>query len=400
MQGLRKRVHAVLDQTSAHDRVGVLTHRIIIALILLNIAAVVLESVPALAERWGVLFQTVEIVTVAAFAVEYAARIWAAPEHPPLEDHGPWAARLRYALYPSSIIDLVAILPLVLALFVDIDLRAAVVFRLLRYFKLARYSPGMTSLTEAVMAERRALGACLVILFGAVLLCASAMHMVEAQAQPDKFGTIPDAMYWAVITLTTVGYGDVFPVTPAGKMITAFTAIAGLAMLALPVAIVSSAFAREIHRRDFVVTWSMVAKVPLFSGLDAAAVAEIMRYLQSQTVDAGELIVRRGEPAHSMYFIASGAVEIELPARRLVLQEGRFFGEISLLRQSQRSGMVRALERTRLLVLESHDLHLVMAAYPEIAQRVEQVARERLDPEQVEPKGDIVAEELAGKPAP
>ncbi len=237
------------------------------------------------------------------------------------------------------------------------------------------------------------------ILLGAVLVAASAMHLVEGKAQPDRFGTIPDAMYWAVITLTTVGYGDVVPVTAAGKMIAALTAIAGLAMLALPVAIISSAFAREIHKRDFVVTWSMVSKVPLFSNLDAAAVAEIMRYLQSQTADAGEVIVRRGEAAHSMYFIASGAVEIDLPSRRVVLDEGRFFGEISLLRKSERSGMVRALERTRLLVLEAHDLHVVMAAYPEIAQRIDEVARDRLAAEQIEPRGDIVSEELSGKPA-
>lgn len=397
---LRSRVHAILDQTSAGGQLGRVAHRVIIALILVNIVTVVLESVPSIDAVWHRVFIAIEIVSVTVFAAEYALRIWAAPEHPPLAGRSPMSARLRYALSPALIIDFLAILPLILALVADFDLRAFVVFRLIRYFKLARYSPGMTSLMEALFSERRALAACLVILFGAVLLAASGMHLAEGKAQPDKFGTIPDAMYWAVITLTTVGYGDVVPITPLGKTLAALTAITGLAMLALPVAIVSSAFAREIHRRDFVVTWSMVARVPLFSGLDAAAVAEIMRYLKSQTADAGEIIVRRGEPAHSMYFIAGGAVEIELPARRVVLDEGRFFGEIALLRKSERSGMVRALERTRLLVLEAHDLHVVMAAWPEIAARVEQVASERLAGEELSRGGDIVSEEIDSDGAP
>ena len=157
------------------------------------------------------------------------------------------------------------------------------------------------------------------------------MHVAEADAQPDKFGTIPEAMWWAIVTLGTVGYGDVVPVTPFGKIVASFTIIGGLMMVALPVGIIATAFAREIHRRDFVVTWSMVARVPLFAELSAAEIAHIMPLLRAQIVGPGANIVRRGEPAHSMYFIAAGEVEIELPDERVRLGGGQFFGEIAVL---------------------------------------------------------------------
>src|SRR5207237_724610 len=126
--------------------------------------------------------------------------------------------------------------------------------------KLVRYSPAMRSLLAAIQAERRTLVGCIAILAGAVLLFASLLYAVERNVQPDKFGTIPDAMWWAIVTLGTVGYGDVVPVTPLGKAISVFTIVGGLAMIALPVAIISSAFADEVKRRDFVVTWGMLAR--------------------------------------------------------------------------------------------------------------------------------------------
>ena len=109
----------------------------------------------------------------------------------------------------------------------------------------------------------------------------------EHAVQPEVFGSIPDSMWWAIQTIATVGYGDVTPITPAGRMIAALTMVMGFVMLGLPVGIVATAFAEEIHRREFVVTWSMVARVPLFRSLDASSVAEIMRYLRAQSVPAG-----------------------------------------------------------------------------------------------------------------
>jgi voltage-gated potassium channel len=390
---IRRRVYELLEPGSG-DRAARAIDLLLISLVLVNVTAVVLESVPGFARAFTPLFLVIEVVSVAVFTIEYILRLWSAPEHAPLADRSNWSARLRFALAPQSLIDLLAIAPVYAGLFVDGDLRAFLVLRLLRFFKLARYSPGIASLSEAIYSERRALLASAVILFGTVLIAASLMTIVEGEAQPDKFGTIPGAMYWAALTLTTVGYGDVVPVTHLGRLLAALTAFVGWIMLALPVGIIASAFAREIHRRDFVVTWNMVARVPLFAGLDADELSEILRSLRSQSCERGEVIVRRGEAAESMYLIAEGEVEIELPDRRVTMGPGHFFGEIAALKKSERSATVRALDHAKLLVLDAADLHHLMDRSPRMAERIREVAAERVGREALEEHGDIATEEL------
>jgi len=223
---------------------------------------------------------------------------------------------------------------------------------------------------------------------------ASIMHLIERDAQPEKFGTIPEAMWWAIVTLGTIGYGDVVPVTPLGRLIASFAIFGGLIMVALPVGIIASAFAEAIHRRDFVVTWSMVARVPLFAELRAGEIADIMRLLRAQQVEPGSIIARRGEPAHSMYFVAAGEVEIELKEKHIRLGPGHFFGEVAALRRARRSATVIATERTSLLVLDAHDLHALMERQPRIAERIRDVVRSRIGRDIVTPRGDMVVEEI------
>jgi len=166
-------------------------------------------------------------------------------------------------------------------------------------------------------------------------------------------------------------------------------------MIALPIGIVATGFSREIHRREFVVTWSMVARVPLFEDLNAGEIADIMRLLRSQTIESGGIIARRGEPAHSMYFIAAGEVEIDLPKQGLRLGAGHFFGEIAVLRRARRSANVSAIGRTNLLVLDAHDFRALMDRQPRLATRVRAAVRDRIGAELVTSHGDIVTEEIA-----
>ncbi len=391
---IRHRLYGILEHGPIGNRLGRIIGQAIVALIVVNLVVVVLQSLPAYEARWGDLFVAIELVSLIAFTVEYALRVWVAVEHAPYRQMSAGEARLRFMLSPFGLIDLLAVLPFWLAFAAPADLRVVLIFRIIRFLKLARYSPGMRSLLAALYAERRALYGCLVILLGATLVAATAMHLVERDAQPEKFGTIPDAMWWSIVTLSTIGYGDVVPITIPGKLVASVTVIAGLIMMALPVGIVATAFANEVHRRDFVVTWSMVARVPVFAGLSAIEIADIMELLRAQLVEAGEVVVRRGEPAHSMYFVAAGEVEIKLKHERLRLGTGHFCGEIAVLRRARRSATVTAMTRTSLLVLDAHDLLALMDRQPRIAERIREVARKRLEGHAANQAGDLLAEEL------
>jgi voltage-gated potassium channel len=374
---LRRRVYELLDPTidTFWDKV---VHNGLITLVLLNVIAVVLESVPSIEDRFRTAFTAFEILSVAVFTAEYALRLWTAVEHMPLAGHSPSAARWAWAGTPSAIVDLLAVIPFYIAVLDVVDLRVLALLRLVRFFKLARYSSGLTSLLEAIYSERHALVATLLILSGLVLTMASFMYLAERDAQPDRFGTIPDAMWWAIVTLTTVGYGDVVPITPLGKVIGGLAAIMGVAMLALPVGIVATAFSDVIHRRQFVVTWSMVAKVPIFRSLEATAIAEIMQLLHSRTAQKGDVVARRGEQADALYFIVRGEVEVELmDADNVYLRDGDFFGEIAILTGDVRNATVRAARDTQLLVLQAHDLERLMDRVPEIGKRIRDVGHAR-----------------------
>jgi voltage-gated potassium channel len=391
---LRKRCYEILEQGSIGDRASLTVDRLLIALIIVNLLSVALQSMPELASRYGTWFNAIELVSLVVFTLEYGLRIWVAVEHKPYREPSAARARWRYMRSGAGIVDLLAVLPFWFAFALPAELRSILVVRVIRFLKITRYSPAMRSLLEVIYRERRALFGCVVILIGATIIAASLMHLAEARAQPDKFGTIPDAMWWAIVTLGTIGYGDVVPVTAVGKLIAGATIFVGLIMVALPVGIIANGFSEEIHRRDFVVTWGMVARVPLFAELDAGEISDIMRLLRAQQVGPGGLIARRGDPAHSMYFVADGEVEIELPNERVRLGVGHFFGEIAVLRRARRSANVVATSRTSLLVLEAHDFHALMDRDPRLSKRIHEVVRSRLGHEIVSPRGDLVTEEV------
>lgn len=378
---IRRRFYDILEDTPQGGWLGPLVSRGIEVLILAGVATTVFDTVPHLHERYGLAFAVIEAVVIVAFTVEYILRIWIAPEHLPYRDLPATAARRAYILSAQGIIDFLALAPLWIANFGPGDLRILVILRVLRVFKFARYSSGMRSLLDVLWSERRALIGCLVILACSTLLAAALMHVVEGAAQPDKFGTIPDAMWWAIVTLSTIGYGDVVPVTGPGKIIAAMTIVDGLIMVALPVGIVATAFSEVIHKREFIVTWSMVARVPLFARMTAGDIAHVMQLLRARQAERGDIIARRGEDAHSMYFIADGEVEIELGHegrdRAVRLGPGHFFGERAILKKAKRSSTVTALTRVKLLVLDASDLRTLIAREPSIAEHIDKVASGR-----------------------
>jgi voltage-gated potassium channel len=402
LRTVRARLYRALDDDFAADGIAYLIRWILIVLIVGNLAASVAESVPSIREQHSRTLFAFELLSFVAFLLEYAARVWAAPERHAAS--GTRGARFAFITSPQGVVDAIVLATFVLPLFFDLDLRIVLVLRMLRVLKLARYSSGMRSLMEALIDERRALWGCLMILACATLVAATAMYVAEGRVQPDKLGTIPEAAWWAIVTLGTIGYGDVIPVTPAGRLVASITIVAGLVMIALPVGIVATAFAEVIHRREFIVTWSMVSRVPLFADLKASDIADIMQLLRAERFDRGDIVARRGEAAHSMYFVASGEVGIEVGANDIRdpirLGPGQFFGEIAALKRTRRSATVRALSRVNLLALDVTDLHALMLREPAIEEKVLAVARERAGGNLNNLDGDLIVAELQDSDRP
>jgi voltage-gated potassium channel len=201
---LRRQIFDLLERVDRHATLPRMLSGALVVLILINVAAAIFETVPPLWQSYRWLFRGVEYISLVVFACEYLVRLWVSVEHPRARGKPAWLARLTYAVTPAALIDLVAILPFFLEVFTDTHLQVLVLVRLLRLFKLGRYSTGFQSLFEAIRRERQALLASFIILISVMLVAASFAYMAERDAQPDKFGSIPEAIWWAVTTLTTV----------------------------------------------------------------------------------------------------------------------------------------------------------------------------------------------------
>ena len=205
------------------------------------------------------------------------------------------------------------------------------------------------------------------------------MYYVEGEAQPEKFGSVPDAAWWAIATLTTVGYGDATPVTALGKIVGGITMITGLCILALPVAIISTGFAQELQRRDFVVTWSLMSRVPLLARLDAREAAEIMPLLQAHNLPPNFEVVRKGAPGDAVYFIASGRLETRTDDGERVYVAGDVFGVAAMFDEGMHRDAVITSSKCRLLKLQRDDFHRLASKQPHIASHIRNLATDFRD---------------------
>ncbi|HVL47491.1 MAG TPA: ion transporter [Candidatus Thermoplasmatota archaeon] len=246
----RAKTHHVLEITGTSDRWTSAVNAFLIALIALNVVALVLETVAWIEAQYEGLFRAFEMVSVAIFTVEYVLRLWSAPEAPGFSH--PIMGRLRYALTPYLLVDLIAIIPAYLPLLVALDTRFVRVLRLvrlLRVFKLGRYTDSLSLFARIVRERRHDLMSGFALLLMTLLVMSSLVYFAEHEAQPEKFPSIPDSFWWGIVTLTTVGYGDVSPVTPVGKLLGGFTAVIGIGVIALPAAILATAFLEELQNR-------------------------------------------------------------------------------------------------------------------------------------------------------
>ncbi len=272
----------------------------LIALISLNVVAIILESVAEIGSTYRGQFDSFELWSVAIFSIEYLARLWAAPSLDDARFRHPVWGRLRYAVSPAAIVDLVAILPFYLSLIVSVDLRFLRVVRLVRIFKLTRYSAAMSVILSVLKEEFNAFVGAFFILFVLLILAASGIYLIEHEVQPDAFGSIPAAMWWALVTLTTVGYGDVTPITPGGRVFGGLITVIGVGMVALPAGILASGFSDQIRRRReaFNAEIESALEDGVISEIEEEELAALRKRLRISAADADEVyraIARRRE---------------------------------------------------------------------------------------------------------
>jgi voltage-gated potassium channel len=247
---IKKRIFKILEVAETGDSTSKIFDIFLISLIALNVLAVILESIAGLSIEYREQFRAFEFVSVIVFTVEYLLRIWTCSEIPRFSR--PITGRLRFALTPLILIDFLAVLPFYLPMFIAFDLRfirALRLIRLFRLFKMARYTDAIKTIGTVLCAKKEELFITVFTVFVLLIIASSLMFYFEKDVQPDAFSSIPAAMWWGVATLTTVGYGDVYPVTIAGKILGAIIAILGIGLFALPAGILGSGFVEEIQKK-------------------------------------------------------------------------------------------------------------------------------------------------------
>ena len=254
LRPLRRRVYELLEPGVGSDLCCRFVNIFIVGLILLNVTAVVLASMESFAASYRSALRLFELFSVAVFTIEYLLRVWSSSEAPEFADAGtPLHARFRFIVSGSALIDLLAVLPFYLVaagLFGNADLRVLRLLRLIRLLKLVRYAGSLTLLVQVLRENGRNFSAAIGILLMIMLLAATGIYILEREAQPEAFGSIPAAMWWAFATLTTVGYGDVVPITPIGRVFGAAITVVSIGIVALPAGLLASSFSERLRQKS------------------------------------------------------------------------------------------------------------------------------------------------------
>ncbi len=247
-KSIRKRIWEILEKGNSNDKVSFYTDIFLITLIIFNIIAVLLETVDSIYSRYSLEFLIFERFSTAVFLVEYILRVWVCVEEK--IKNNKLITRLKYVSTWPAIIDLLAVLSGLLPMIFEVDLRILRALRMLRLLKFSRYFKVMNLLLGVLKEEKQSFLAAMFLLTIAMLIASTGIYLFEKDAQPDKFSSIPEAMWWAIATLTTIGYGDVTPVTGMGKFFGAIIAIIGIGVVALPSGILASGFTDQLKRRQ------------------------------------------------------------------------------------------------------------------------------------------------------
>lgn len=374
---LRHKTYAALCEGDAH-RGATWVALLITFSVVFTTAITVLQSLPELQRPIATAAAVLLPLCGGVFMVEFLLRIWTATDSDRFGRTFPLLGqRGAYLVSFHGIIDLLACIPLV-------DLLAGVpatgwisVFGVISLFKLARYVTGLEIVGAVIRNEREPLMASVLTLGLLLIVLSTCLFLIEHDAQPKQFQSIPHTMWWGIVTLTTVGYGDMAPVTPLGRIVGGITMLIGIGMLAMPTGIIATGFAHERQRRELLQTWKIVSQLPLFQGLDASWIAEISALLRTLVIPAHVVVITKGDSSTSLFFIADGEVEVDLHPEPRRMKTGEFFGEAGLLQNKPRSATVTTVKPTRFLVLGLAEYQSMMSRAPELRRKIEEVAAQR-----------------------
>jgi voltage-gated potassium channel len=377
-QGPPHRLAALLDQKSMAP--GARIYRLAEGcLIILGIVAMMANTSPNLSEPARVICQAILIAIVLIFLADAALRLAFAPQlEPQSHANAPRAARIGWAWSLPGALDLLTILPITLAAPFYWTPDGAPLLASLWLLRFARYSAGPQMLMTVLLRERVSILG-LALLFAVVLVAASVLaYLAEAKVQPDAFGSVGDALWWTITTLTTTGYGDRVPMTGLGRALGGLVMVSGIILFALLAGLLATSFAAEMRRRDFLQSWDMLSRVPFFREAGPSTIADLAALLRPRELPSRAIVTRKGQPGDCMFFIIAGEVEILIEPQSVRLGPGDFFGEIALITGGPRNATVMTTRETQLLVLDIADFRGLAASRPELTASIGAEAARRM----------------------
>lgn len=344
-----------------------------ILILAVGLSAMTAYSVPALQASAGLWLGACLWCCLAYFAVDGALRARTAIRAGNAREH---------FLSLSFFVDVISVIAVPIALLYGASGPNAWLFATLWVLKLAQNSPGFAQLGRVFTLEAKPLASVLALFLIVLFLSSAAMLVIERSVQPGAFNSMPQALWWAVVTLTTTGYGDKVPITQLGHLVGGVVMIFGIVSFGLSTGILATGFANETRRRNFIQTWDLVSKVPFFQSLEPSSITEITHMLRRLEVPERVAIIRRGKVGDCMYFIAAGEVQVDIKPTPVRLGAGAFFGELALLGDSVRSANVTTTTPSTLLILDLADFRTLTANHPDLKRAIDAEAERRMNENQ------------------
>jgi voltage-gated potassium channel len=335
----------------------------------IGLAAMTAATMPGMQQIAGLWLRACLWCCLAYFAIEAAVRV---------RDAMRAGQGRKHVLSVSFFVDLIGVIAVPIALICGVPQTTAWLFASLWILKLAQNSPAFALIGRVFVLEAKPLASVFALFLIVLYLSSAAMYVLERNQQPGPFGTLPAALWWAVVTLTTTGYGDAVPLTHLGHLLGGVVMICGIATFGLSTGILATGFAAEVRRRNFIQTWDLVSKVPFFQTLDPSAITEITHMLRRLEVPERTAIIRRGKVGDCMYFIAAGEVQVDIKPSPVQLGAGSFFGELALLGDTVRSANVTTTMSSTLLILDMADFRTLTAHHPDLKRAIDAEGQRRM----------------------